>query len=120
MKLYKIIFPITLISSFFIINYFLNRPVLIDNISTTTNKEEFIKKLNHGFNLAQINPKNIKINSGFNQITFFSNNTNIIFSINKNPYSQIATLQQVQKIATIKKQQLLLVDLSSEHPYASF
>ena len=120
MKLYKIIFPIILISIFFIINYFFNRPVSINNIPTTTNKEEFIKKLNHGFNLAKIDAKNIKINSGFDQITFLNNNTNIIFSINKNPYSQIATLQQVQKIATIKKQQLLLVDLSSEHPYASF
>ena len=121
MKLFKITFPIILISILFALNYFLNTPTTTKNIPTIiTTKEEFIKKLNHGLNLAKINAKNIKINSGFDQISFIYNKTNIIFSLNKNPYSQIATLQQVQKIATIKGQQLLLIDLSIKHPYASF
>ena len=120
MKLYKIIFPIILILTFIITNYFLNISSKTNNISITSNKEEFIKKLTHGLNLANISAKNITINSGFDQIIFISNKAKIIFSLNKNPYSQIATLQQAQKIATIKKQQLLLVDLSLEHPYASF
>jgi len=120
MKLFKLFFPIALISIFLSINFFLNISPQTKNISIVTDKEGFITKLNHALNLANINPKNIKINYGFDQVIFTSNNTKIILSINKNPYSQITTLQQAQKIATIKKQQLSLVDLSLEHPYASF
>lgn len=120
MKLSKFIFPIFPITIFLILNFFFNIPTNINNIPATTNKEEFIKKLKHGLDLAKIDTKNTKINQGLNQISFYYKDTKIIFSMNKNPYSQITTLQETQKIATINKNQLRLIDLSIEHPYASF
>ena len=60
-----------------------------------------------------------------NQIEFYiengdNNYSKIILSTQKDPYWQISSLQDFFKTAKINNRQVKLVDLSINHPYATF
>jgi len=124
MKFFKIfLFIIFLASlSFSIYSYNLSS---IEKINPISDKNNFYFQLEHGLKIAQINNTNNTIKDYQNQLEFYiineSNNpTKIILSTQKNPYWQIASLQEILKVAKINNKQLQLVDLSINHPYATF
>lgn len=123
MKLFKIsLFIIFFASlSFSIYSLIGSSKVRINPIS---NKNNFYLQLEHGLKTAQLDITKSTIKDYQNQFEFYiineSNPTKIILSTQKNPYWQIASLQEILKTAKINNKQLQLVDLSINHPYATF
>ena len=106
-------------SAYSLINYSKDK---IDPISA---KNNFYLQLEHGLKTAKIDIAKSTIRDYQNQFEFYiineSNNpTKIILSTKKNPYWQITSLQEILKTAKINNKQLQLVDLSVNHPYATF
>jgi len=124
MKLFKIslfiIFIFSLVFSIYsLINFSKNK------IDPTSSKNNFYSQLEYGLKTAQINITKSTIRDYQNQFEFYimnkgNNPTKIILSTKKNPYWQIASLQEILKKAKINNKQLQLVDLSINHPYATF
>jgi len=124
MKLFKIslfiIFIFSLVFSIYsLINFSKNK------IDPTSSKNNFYSQLEYGLKTAQINITKCNIRDYQNQFEFYimnkgNNPTKIILSTKKNPYWQIASLQEILKKAKINNKQLQLVDLSINHPYATF
>lgn len=124
MKLFKILLFIVFISSLGFSIYSLTT-FSENKIDPTSIKNNFYVQLEHGLKTAQINITKSTIRDYQNQFEFYiineSNNpTKIILSTQKNPYWQIASLQEILKTAKINNKQLQLVDLSINHPYATF
>ena len=124
MKLFKISLFIIFISSLIFSIYSLTN-FSQNKIDPTSDKNNFYLQLEHGLKTAQINITKSTIRDYQNQFEFYiineSNNPiKIILSTQKNPYWQVASLQEILKTAKIKNKQLQLVDLSINHPYATF
>jgi len=124
MKFFKIfLFILFFTSLFFSIYSFTN--FTEDKINPTSEKNNFYLQLEHGLKTAQIDITKSTIRDYQNQLEFYIINesnypTKIILSTRKNPYWQIASLQEILKTAIINNKQLQLVDLSISHPYATF
>lgn len=124
MKLFKLFLFIIFISSLSFSIYSLTN-FSENKIDPTSNKNNFYIQLEHGLKTAQINITKSAIRDYQNQFEFYiinqdNNPTKIILSTQKNPYWQIASLQEILKTAKINNKQLQLVDLSINHPYATF
>ena len=123
MKLFKISLIILFISllsfSFYSLVSFSE-----NKINPSSEKNNFYSQLEHGLKTAQIEITNNTIRDYQNQFEFYiineSNPTKVILSTKKNPYWQITSLQEILKTAKINNKQLQLVDLSINHPYATF
>lgn len=93
-------------------------------INPSSNKNSFYLELDNILIKAQIKTVKNNIRDYQNQFEFYiineSNPTKVILSTKKNPYWQIASLQEILKKAKINNKQLQLVDLSINHPYATF
>jgi len=109
--------------SFSIFSYMSNSSeTKIDPIS---DKNQLYLQLEHGLKTAQIETIQNTIKDYENQLEFYiinkdNNSTKVILSTQKNPYWQIASLQEILKKAIINNKQLQLVNLSINHPYATF
>ena len=123
MKLFKIFLFIIFFaglsfSTYSLVNSSQNR------INPISDKNDFYLQLEHGLKTAQLNIAKSTIRDYQNQFEFYiineSSPTKIILSTQKNPYWQIASLQELLKTAKINNKQLQLVDLSINHPYATF
>jgi hypothetical protein len=114
----KIIFisiiPILIIVA--VIFFFSKKPQ--KNVSVDQNT--FQSQLEYALKTADINPDKIEKLDFQNQVILYLNNTKIILSTQKDPVWQIASLQQVLKTAKIKTNNIKLIDLSINHPYATF
>lgn len=124
MKLFKLFLFIIFISSLSFSIYSLTN-FSENKIDPTSNKNNFYIQLEHGLKTAQVNITKSAIRDYQNQFEFYiinqdNNPTKIILSTQKNPYWQIASLQEILKTAKINNKQLQLVDLSINHPYATF
>ncbi len=93
-------------------------------INPNSNKNSFYLELDNILIKAQIKTVKNNIRDYQNQFEFYiineSNPIKVILSTKKNPYWQIASLQEILKKAKINNKQLQLVDLSINHPYATF
>lgn len=94
-------------------------------INPISDKNKLYLQLEHGLKTAQIETVQNTIKDYENQLEFYiinkdNNSTKVILSTQKNPYWQIASLQEILKKAIINNKQLQLVDLSINHPYATF
>ena len=124
MKLFKIFIFIIFFSALFYSIYSLVKSSG-DKINPISDKNNFYLQLEYGLKTAQIDLTKSTIKDYQNQFEFYiineSNNPiKIILSTQKNPYWQIASLQEILKTAKINNKQLQLVDLSINHPYATF
>jgi hypothetical protein len=124
MKLFKLFLFIIFIFSLSFSIYSLTNSSK-NKINPTSNKNNFYLQLEHGLKTAQISITNNTIRDYQNQFEFYiineSNNpTKIILSTQKNPYWQIASLQEILKTAKINHKQPQLINLSINHPYATF
>lgn len=96
-----------------------------EKVDPNSSKNDFYFQLEHGLKTAKIEIVKTTIRDYQNQFEFYiineSNNPiKIILSTQKNPYWQITSLQEILKTAKINNKQLQLVDLSINHPYATF
>ncbi len=124
MKLFKLFLFTLFFSGLFISIYYLNISSE-KKINPTSNKNNFYLELDNILKTAQIKTVKSTIRDYQNQFEFYiineSNNpTKVILSTKKNPYWQISSLQEILKKAKINNKQLQLVDLSINHPYATF
>ena len=88
-------------------------------INPNSNKNLFLSQLKHALSLGQIDINHLVLRD-FNQaVEFYSQNCQIILSLTKDPYWQVGLLQQIFKTAKIEQQTVSLVDLKSQHPYAT-
>ncbi|MDD4785020.1 MAG: hypothetical protein PHH12_00985 [Candidatus Shapirobacteria bacterium] len=124
MKLFKIFLFIILILSLSFSAYSLTI-FSQEKVDPNSPKNNFYLQLEHGLKTAKIEIAKTTIRDYQNQFEFYiineSNNPiKIILSTQKNPYWQITSLQEILKTAKINNKQLQLVDLSINHPYATF
>ena len=120
-KLLFIILPIVLIGIVFLTIKF----IPFKQINPISSQNDFYSKLNNALQTSQISPLNLIIRDYQDEVEFYTqddqnNQTKIIVSSTKDPYWQIASLQDFFKTAKISNKQIKLVDLSIDHPYATF
>jgi len=122
MKLFKILsflFPIFILT-FFLINKYLNQ-----DLHPISSENDFYSKLENALQTAQLQPIQFQVRDYQNQVEFYLENQDnnyckIFLSTKKDPYWQISSLQDFFKQAKINNQQVKLVNLSIDHPYATF
>ena len=119
------IFPFILITFFLL----LSLPLLSllrhqKTFNPMSDKSNFYDQLNLALKTSHLQTSSWVIRDFINQIEFTvksdNNSFKVILSDQKNPVTQIASLQQLLKTAKMKEQPLKLVDLSTTHPYATF
>jgi len=123
MKLFKLLFIILIITGIIII--FIVKFIHFNQINPISSQNDFYSKLNNALQTSQISPINLIVRDYQNEVEFYlqdeqNNQTKIIVSNLKDPYWQIASLQDFFKTAKINNKQIKLVDLSINHPYATF
>lgn len=123
MKLFKYIFFLLVISLLFVFiyNYYSSQKTSFNPISSQNN---FFQDLQTAINTSQIQTSSLKIRDFNNEVEFYvfenDQQIKIILSSNKNPFWQISVLHNLLKTVKINQGKLKLVDLSSNHPYATF
>lgn len=121
MKLFKIIIVLVLIIG---ATTFITIKLCPPTITPKSNQNDFYDKLNNAFKTSQLEPINLTVRDYLNEIEFYlqedNNLTKIIISTQKDPYWQIVSLQDLSKTAKMNHKQFSLVDLSIDHPYATF
>jgi hypothetical protein len=113
------LFLLTITSlTFFFLNY---KQSTFDPIS---NKNDFYNQLNLILKTGHLETSSWIIRDFLHQIEFNiadeGNSFKIVLSDQKNPLTQIASLQELIKTAKINNQTLKLINLSAAHPYATF
>lgn len=124
MKLFKVFLILIFVSTIILSIYSLNSSST-NQINPNSSKNDFYLQLEHSLQTAKINIIKSSLRDYQNQFEFYviddnNNPTKIILSTKKNPYWQIASLQEILKKAKINNKPLQLVDLSIDHPYATF
>lgn len=124
MKLSKYLLVIIPIVTFIIFIFFL-KSKNFNQINPISQKNDFYSRLNNAFQTSQITPINLLVKDYQNEVEFYiqnedKNSTKIILSTQKDPYWQIASLQDLFKTAKINHQQFKLIDISINHPYATY
>jgi len=122
MKIFKtlsLLIPV-LAFTFFFLNKYLNQ-----NLHPISSENDFYSKLENALQTAQLQPIQFQIRDYQDQVEFYLENQDnnyckILLSTEKDPYWQISSLQDFFKQAKINNQQVKLVNLSIDHPYATF
>lgn len=120
MKLFKSILLSSIILSVFFYFFFLikhNKKKLSEPISF---KNNFYSKLENELLSANLKPAALKIFDFNDKVEFYLDQTKIILSSKKESSKQITSLQEILKIGRIKDKQIKIIDLSIDHPYATF
>ncbi len=122
MKLFRIIIVLSflLVIGLFGYNYYANKKTTHEPISVQNN---FFKNLDIAIKTANLNTGLFQIRDFNNEVEFYlildNNQIKVLLSTQKDPFWQVATLQQVVKTAKINQEKLKLIDLSSKHPYVT-
>lgn len=98
--------------------------LFITTLNPLSAKNAFQTKLFHALSLAKIEYHQSHFQYSNHQIELQVSSdhhqpTKVIFSTQKNPYWQVTALQQLQKTATLKGQQISLINLGINHPYVT-
>lgn len=123
MKLFKIVILLLLLSILFfsVYHYSTNKKTTQNPVSIQNN---FYKNLDLAINTAKITTSNRLVRDFNNEVEFYfvynENPIKVLLSTQKDPFWQVATLQQVVKTVKMNQGKLKLVDLSSKHPYVTF
>ena len=78
-----------------------------------------MSQLKHALSLGQIDINHLVLRDFNQEVEFYSQNCQVILSLAKDPYWQVGLLQQIFKTAKIEQQTVSLIDLKSQHPYAT-
>lgn len=122
MKLFKIFIFFALLS---IAIFFLIIKLYSSVLTPKSDQSNFYEKLNNALQTSKITPINLIVRDYLNEVEFYFQNedenlTKVIVSTQKDPYWQIVSLQDFYKTAKINNRQINLIDLSIDHPYATF
>jgi hypothetical protein len=119
MKLFKVLIilsiPILFLSFLFFASH--NKKNQLNPISS---KNDFYSNFEYAFFMAKLKPVAINLQNWNDKVEFYLDNTKVIFSTQKNPYWQITSLQQTLNIGKIRNKEIKFIDLSIDHPYATF
>lgn len=125
MILFKTFYPLILIAPF-LVAFILNQKQSFAQISPYSAENNFYNQLDHALKLTNLKTSSLNFDNFLNQIDFSvypSQNkqpVQVKISSKKNPYKQIASLQEILKIAKINNKDVNFIDLSINHPYVSF
>jgi hypothetical protein len=102
--------------------FFIRRQPSFNPIS---DKNDFYNQLNLAIKTSHLETSSLIVRDFLHQVEFTVKNDNdtfykVIISDQKNPLTQIASLQELIKTAKMKEKSLKSVDLSAIHPYATF
>jgi len=93
----------------------------IDNkIDQNTKKNDFITSVKLSLNKAQLKPSNLVLKKYENELEFNIDSSKVVFSTQKDPSWQVSSLQEILKTAKIKNKPIKFINLSIQHPYATF
>ena len=125
MSLFKLLpfFTITICLIVFTIIY--NNYVNQIRINPISNKNDFLNQLQHAFNSSQFKASHISLRTYQNELELNitdsqDESSKILLSTQKDPYWQVASLQEILNKAKIKNRKIKFIDLSIAHPYATF
>ncbi len=92
------------------------------NLNPSSNTADFVKKLKISLYQASLPLSGeIKIYQSRNIVIFHTkDNVRVIFSLEKDPYFQVTSLQQILKTARMNTKQIEKIDLSLKKPYVTF
>jgi hypothetical protein len=123
----KTLIFVSFILAFLSLSYFLYSQNLFlfapqTNLNPDSQTAEFIKKLNFSLHQASLTVSGpIETYQSKKIVTFrTTDNVRVIFSLEKDPYFQVASLQQIFKTARMNTKQVEKVDLSLKKPYVTF
>ncbi len=105
---------LALTASLYYFNFFQQK------LNPISSKNQFYSKLNHAIHTAKLDITDLQIRDFQKEVEFKISQSHIILSSQKDPYLQIASLQQFFKTAKIKGKTVVSIDLSTNHPYATF
>jgi hypothetical protein len=99
------------------LNYNYSPKKKVDPISS---KNDFVFQLNQALAMSQLKVDHLVYKDFNNQIEFNTSTTKVILSDQKDPFWQIASLQQILNRGKINNNLINFIDLSIKHPYATF
>lgn len=106
--------------------WLISRPVISPK-TTTNSTSTFLNRLDFALQANNLSlAGSPQISTILSTCTFSLNlatqNTTptIIFSLKKDPYFQVASLQKIINQSKMKNKHVVLIDLSLNHPYATF
>ena len=124
MKQFKFFILITIIAFPIFIIILLNSHHPQTVFDPKSDKNNFYQNLSLAINTTKLSTSTLNVMDFNHQIEFYisqdNQNIKVILSDQKDPFSQISSLQDIIKTAKINHQGLKLVDLSPAHPYATF
>jgi len=117
-----LVLAVILLSSLFLFaktNNFFSPP---KNLNPSSDSADFIKKLKLSLDQSSLSLSGeIKIYQSRNIVIFHTkDNIRVIFSLEKDPYFQVTSLQQILKTARMNTKQIEKIDLSLKKPYVTF
>ena len=89
-------------------------------INPVSDQNTFYSQLNHAFHLAKLPTSSLQVRESGHEVEFSTDQCRVILSTQKDPYRQIASLQQILKTSKIKGRETIFIDLAGRHPYATF
>jgi len=125
MKLFKIIIPITGLLLVVIATIWISTSRLVTRLNPDSINNEKLNQIHFLLSTSLINPVQFTYDLSNRQISFFivenpSQPIKVILSTDKNLYQQVSSFQKLLKIVKMNHQQVRIIDLSLNHPYATF
>lgn len=125
MKLYKTIIPITGLLLLVIATIWISSSRLTTRLNPDSINNENLNQIHFLLSTSHINPVQFTYDLANRQISFFvvenpSPPIKVILSTDKNLYQQVSSFQKLLRIAKMNHQQIGIIDLSLNHPYATF
>lgn len=117
MKLYKLLLSYLPLIPLFAFIAITSTKSTINTPNSNWNQK--IDQLNKVISLADIKFQVNDVNYKLNEVELSSGNSTIFISLKDDPYTQVATLQNIFKNANIKSKNVELIDLNSKYPYAT-
>lgn len=119
MNLFKFLPFLIIFISIVTLNFIYKNYINQNRIDPISTKNNFLSQLNQAFSNSKIQPNQINLRSHQDQIDFNINDLKVIFSTQKDPHWQVASLQEILNTAKIKDKHFKFIDLSIAHPYAT-
>jgi hypothetical protein len=93
-------------------------------ITPSSKKNDFLNGLQYAFNSSGLKPNQVQLRTYQNELELNVQHQDglvkVILSTQKDPFWQVASLQEILNKAKIKHNKIKFIDLSIAHPYATF
>lgn len=120
MKLFNYFPFIIIIISLFIFTIIPQNNINDNKINPNIEKNNFLTSVKTNLNKTQLKASNLVLKNYKNELEFNVESSKVVFSTQKDPSWQVTSLQEILKTAKIKDKQIKFINLSIQHPYATF